>query len=167
VHVAGIITWDQLRELAGFRAQHGCAVSLYLNLDPREVPTAADVETRANALIHAVNRILDERKGSLGREQREALKRDIQRITDWFDDGLDRQGGVRGIAVFAASLDGLWSTVRLPDSVPDDVKIAGELYLAPLARLVGRSDGVLVAAVGRERGQVFKLGGGQLVEIAD
>jgi peptide chain release factor subunit 1 len=161
-----MITWEQLRELAGFRAQQGCAVSLYLNLDPREVPTAADVETRANSLISETNRILDERKGSLGREQREALKRDIERITRWFDDGLDRQG-IRGIAVFAAGLDGFWSTVSLSDPVADDVRIAAELYLAPLARLVGRSDGVLVAAVGRERGQVFKLEGGQLVEIAD
>jgi len=162
-----MITWEQLRDLAGFRAQQGCAVSMYLNLDPREVPTAADVETRANSLIHETQRILDERKGSLGREQREALKRDIERITSWFDDGLARQGGVRGVAVFAAGLDGLWSIVPLPDPVADDVRIAGELYLAPLARLVGRSDGVLVAAVGRERGQVFKLDGGQLVEIAD
>jgi peptide chain release factor subunit 1 len=166
VDVAGIITWDQLRELAGLRAQQGCAISMYLSLDPREVPTAADVETRANSLISEAQRILDERKGSLGREQREALKRDIERIESWFDDGFDRQG-VRGIAVFAAGLDGLWSTVRLPDPVADDVRIAGELYLAPLARLVGRSDGVLVAAVGRERGQVFKLEGGQLREIAD
>jgi peptide chain release factor subunit 1 len=166
VDVAGTITWEQLRELAGFRAQHGCAVSLYLNLDPREVPTAADVETRANSLISETNRILDERKGSMGREQREALKRDIQRITSWFDDGLDRQG-IRGIAVFAAGLDGYWSTVSSPDPVADEVRIASELYLAPLARLVGRSDGVLVAAVGRERGQVFKLEGGGLVEIAD
>jgi peptide chain release factor subunit 1 len=165
--VAGIITWDQLRELAGFRAQQGCAISLYLNLDPREAPTAAAVETRANSLISETNRILDERKGSLGREQREALKRDIERIERWFDDGFDRQGGVRAIALFAAGLDGFWSIVQLQDPVADDVRIAGELYLAPLARLVGRSDGVLVAAVGRERGQVFRLEGGQLAEIAD
>jgi peptide chain release factor subunit 1 len=166
VDVAGIITWDQLRELAGLRAQQGCAISMYLSLDPRDVPTAADVETRANSLISEAQRILDERKGSLGREQREALKRDIERIESWFDDGFDRQG-VRGVAVFADGLDGFWSTVPLPDPVPDEVRIAGELYLAPLARLVGRSDGVLVAAVGRERGQVFKLEGGQLQEIAD
>jgi peptide chain release factor subunit 1 len=167
VDVAGIITWDQLRELAGFRAQQGCAVTMYLNLDPREVPTAADVETRANSLLHEAQRMFDERKGSLAREQREALKHDIERITNWFADGLDRQGGVRGVAVFADGLDSFWSTVELPDPVADSVRIAGELYLAPLARLVGRSDGVLVAAVGRERGQVFKLEGGQLLEIAD
>jgi peptide chain release factor subunit 1 len=166
VQVAGTITWDQLRELAGFRAEKGCAVSLYLNLDPHEAPTAADVETRQNSLLSAAERVLDERKGSLGREQREALRGDIERIGNWFEDGLDRNG-LRGIAVFAAGLDNFWSTLPLPDPVADEVKIAGELYLVPLVRFAGRGDGVLVAAVGRERGEVFKLRGGQLVEIAD
>jgi len=161
-----LITWDQLRELAGFRADQGCAVSLYLSLDPGEVPTPADVETRASSLISEAHRMLDERKGSLGREAREALKRDVERIKAWFDDGFDRHG-VRGVAVFAAGLDNLWRTLPLPDPVAEQVTIGRELCLAPLARLAGRSGAVLVAAVGRERGQVFKLEGGNLVEIAD
>ncbi|MCW2976413.1 MAG: hypothetical protein JWM06_1694 [Actinomycetia bacterium] len=164
--MAATITWEELRELAGFQADKGCAVSLYLNLDPSEVPTAADVETRANSLLSEAHRMLEERKGSLGREVREGLKGDIEQIKTWFDDGFDR-GGVRGVAVFAAGLDNFWSTLPLPDPVTDQVTIAGELCLAPLARTVGRADGVLVAAVGRERGQVFKLEAGNLAEIAD
>jgi peptide chain release factor subunit 1 len=164
--VAGTITWDRLRELAEFRADKGCAVSLYLSLDPREVPTAADVETRQNSLLDVADRVLEARKSSLGRDQRDALKGDLERIRGWFDDGFDRNG-LRGIAVFAAGLDNFWSTLPLPDPVGDEVKIAGELYLAPLVRLAGRADPVFVAAVGRERGEVFKLRGGQLVEIAD
>jgi peptide chain release factor subunit 1 len=160
------ITWDNLRELAGFSADQGSAVSLYLNLDPRDVPTAADVETRANSLISEANRTLEERKGSLTREAREALKHDIERIAAWFDDGFDRHG-LRGVAVFAAGLDNFWSTLPLPDPVTDHISISGGLCLAPLARLAGRAEPLLVAAVGRERGQVFKLASGTLVEIAD
>jgi peptide chain release factor subunit 1 len=163
--VAGI-TWEQLRELAAFRAENGCAVSLYVNLDPSEAPTAADVETRVNSQLAEAERLADERKASATHDQREGLKADINRIRRWFDDGFDRHGGVRGVAAFAASLDNLWSTLALPDSVPDDVKIANELYLAPLTPHVGR-EGALVAAVGRERGEVFRLRGGALVEIAD
>jgi peptide chain release factor subunit 1 len=100
------------------------------------------------------------------RESREALKRDIERIRAWFDDGFDRHG-LRGVAVFAAGLDNLWSTLPLPDPVTDHVTIAGDLCLAPLARLAGRNAPLLVAAVGRERGQLFKLESGALVEIAD
>ena len=164
--MAGTLSWEELRELAGFRAENGCAVSLYVGLDPRETPTPGTVETRVNSLLAAAERKLDERKSHLPRVQREALKADISRITAWFDDGFDRHG-VRGVAVFAAGLDNFWSTLSLSEPARDDVKIGSELYLAPLARLVGRSDGLLVAAVGRERGEVFRLSGGQLTEIAD
>ncbi|HEX7582603.1 MAG TPA: Vms1/Ankzf1 family peptidyl-tRNA hydrolase [Gaiellaceae bacterium] len=164
--MAMTVTWDDLRELAGFQADQGYAVSLYLNLDPREAPTPAGVETRANSLISEASRTLEERKSSLSREAREALKGDVGRIQAWFDDGFDRRG-LRGVAVFAAGLDNLWSTLSLPDPVADRVTIGGDLCLAPLARLAGRADPLLVAAVGRERGQVFRLRSGNLVEIAD
>src|SRR5664279_5591272 len=164
--MAVTVTWDQLRELAGFQADQGCAVSLYLNLDPSEVPTAAGLETRTNSLISEANRTLEERKSSLSREALEALKGDVERIQTWFDDGFDRHG-LRGVAVFAATLDNLWSTLSLPDPVADHVTIGGELFLAPLARLAARTHPLLVATIGRERGQVFKLRSGNLVEIAD
>jgi peptide chain release factor subunit 1 len=164
--VAGTITWDQLRELGGFRAEKGCAVSLYIDLDPSVVPTAAEVETKVHSLLDEAERILDERRRELPRDQREGLKSDLERIAAWFDDGFERQG-LRGVAVFAAGLDNFWTTLPLPDSVGDEIKIASQLYVAPLARLVGRGAGVLVAYVGRERGQVFELRGGQLVELAD
>jgi peptide chain release factor subunit 1 len=164
--VAGMVNWEQLRELAGFRAEQGCAVSLYVALDPSDAPTPSAVESRVSSLLGQGERILDERKGALGRSEREALKGDLERIKTWFDDGFDRQGA-RGVAVFAAGLDNFWSTLTTADPVADDVRIAGELYLAPLARLVGRTDATLVAAVGRERGTVYRLRGSQLVEIAD
>jgi peptide chain release factor subunit 1 len=163
--VAGI-TWEQLRELAAFRAENGCAISLYVNLDPSEAPTAADVETRVNSQLSAAERLADERKDSMTHDQRAGLKADLERVRQWFDDGFDRQGGVHGIAVFAASLDNYWNALSLQTPVTDNVKIAGELYLAPLTEHVGR-DGALVAFVGRERGQVYRLQGGALVEIAD
>jgi peptide chain release factor subunit 1 len=159
------MTWEQLRELAGFRAEKGYAVSLFVGLDPREAPTPAAAETRVNAQLDEAQRLAEERRGSMTHEQRAAVKRDLERIRRWFDEGFDRQGA-RGVAVFAASLDNFWSTVKLPEPVPDEARIGTALSLAPLASHVGR-DGALVAVVGRERGQVFRLRDGALVEIAD
>jgi peptide chain release factor subunit 1 len=51
--------------------------------------------------------------------------------------------------------------------VEDEARIAPQLHLAPLVRLVGRGDGALVAHVGRERGDVYRLRSGRLVAIAD
>jgi peptide chain release factor subunit 1 len=159
------MTWEQLRELAAFRAGKGCAISLYVDLDPSDVPTPADVQTKVNSVLQAAERHLDERKAQLTRDQREALKQDLQRIAAWFDDGFDRQGA-RGIAVFADGLDNFWSTISLPEATGDEARIGNDLYLAPLARAAGR-DGALIAFIGRERGQVWRLRGGALVEIAD
>jgi peptide chain release factor subunit 1 len=52
-------------------------------------------------------------------------------------------------------------------SVPDEVHVGRDFYLAPLAQLVGRDDGAIVAFIGRERGQVFRLRAGRLEEIVD
>lgn len=163
--MAGTLTWEQLRELAGFRAEKGCALSIYVDLDPSGVPTPPDVETKVNSLLQTAERLLDERRSTMARGQREGLKQDLQRVAEWFDDGFDRQG-VQGLVVFAAGLDNFWATLALPEQVPDDVRVGSELYLTPLARLAGR-DGGLVAFVGRERGQVWRLRGGELHEIAD
>jgi peptide chain release factor subunit 1 len=159
------MTWEQLRELAAFRAGKGCAISLYVDLDPSDVPTPADVQTKVNSVLQAAERHLDERKALLTRDQREALKQDLQRIAAWFDDGFDRQGA-RAIAVFADGLDNFWATISLPEATGDEARIGNDLYLAPLARAAGR-DGALIAFIGRERGQVWRLRGGALVEIAD
>jgi peptide chain release factor subunit 1 len=159
------MTWNELRELAAFRAGKGCAVSLYVDLDPSDVPTPPDVQTKVNSVLQTAERQVEERKAQLTRDQREALKHDLQRIADWFDDGFDRQGA-RGVAVFADGLDNFWATLTLPEAAGDEARIGTELYLAPLARLGDRGS-ALVAFVGRERGQVWRLRNGVLVEVAD
>jgi peptide chain release factor subunit 1 len=161
--MADSVTWSTLRQLAGFRAENGCATSLYLNLDPSEVPTAGDAQSRMNALLSTAEKV--DRK-DLTHEQRGALKADFERIARWFDDDFDRNGA-RGVAVFAAGLDNFWTTLALPEAVPDRFKVSHELYLAPLVRVVARADGTIVAVVGREQGQLFRLSAGRLQELGD
>jgi len=164
--MAATVTWDLLRDLAGFRAGRGCAVSLYLNLDPSEVPTAPAVETRINSLLSEAERQMDASRGELSRDAREGLKTDLDRIRRWFDDEFDRDGS-QGAAVFASGPDNFWSAHNLPEPVSDGVRVNKQLYLAPLVRLVGSGDGAFVAFVGRERGQVYRMRGGRLIEVAD
>src|SRR3954466_580826 len=108
--MADLVTWSTRRPLAGFRAENGCATSLYLNLDPSEVPTAGDAQTRMNALLNTAEKKTDRK--DLTHEQRGALKADFARIARWFDDEFDRDGA-QGVVVFAAGLDNLWSTLAL------------------------------------------------------
>ena len=49
--MARTVTWDELRDLAGFETRKGCAISVYLDLDPSTTPTAGDAATRLNSLL--------------------------------------------------------------------------------------------------------------------
>ena len=161
--MAGTVTWSLLRELAGFRAEKGCAISLCLNLDPSDVPTAGDAQTRMNAMLHAADRT---DRTDLTHEQRAALKADFERIATWFDDEFERDGS-QGLAVFAAGLDNFWRTLALPEPVRDSAKVSRDFYVSPLVSLVSRGDGTIVAVVGREQGQLYRLRAGRLEEIAE
>jgi Peptide chain release factor 1 (eRF1) len=164
--VAGSITWEQLRELAAFRGEHGCAVSLYVGLDPSSVPTAGELASHVRSLHARAERQLNERRASLSHDERKALASDLERIGSWFENDFNRDR-VRGVALFAAELDDLFLPLLLPWPVDDEARIANQLYLAPLVRNVGRGDGALVAYVGRERGDVYRLHGGQLTPLVD
>lgn len=162
--MAATVSWDALRDLAGFRAAKGVAVSLYLDLDPGTAPTAGDVATRVSSLLSEAARRLD--RGDLTHDQRKSLKADVERIRGYFQQELVRDGA-HGLALFASELDHLWRPIALTDSVADAVKVNSELYLTPLVPLVGRGEGTLVAVVGRERGELYRLRGGKLEPVAD
>ena len=106
-------------------------MSLYVGLDPSAVPTAGDLASHTRSLLASAERQLAE-------------ERDLKRIADWFGSEFSREGA-RGVAVFAAELDRLFLPLPLPWPVDDDARIAQQLYLAPLVRLVGRGDGAVVA----------------------
>jgi peptide chain release factor subunit 1 len=160
------VTWDSLRDLAGFRAQNGCAISLYVDLDPRVTPTPGDFDTRVNALIDEIEKSEAARRPELTHDQKEGLRSDVQRLRDYFDQEFQRDGTV-GLAVFCAWLDNLWVPLPLSGRVQDAIKVNRSLYLAPLVSLVGRGEGALVVVVGRERGDVYRLRGGKLEEVAE
>jgi peptide chain release factor subunit 1 len=160
--MAATLTWAQLRELAAFRTENGCAISLYVNLDPSEVPTPGDAQSRMNALLATAEKT---ERSDLTHDARAGLKRDFDRIARWLDDDFEREGS-RGLAIFAAGNDNFWSTLTLPEAVPDSVRVGRDFYLAPLVPLVVRSDGAIIAVVGREQGQLFRLRDGRLREIA-
>jgi peptide chain release factor subunit 1 len=163
--VAATVSWDGLRELAGFRAEKGCAISVYVDLDPTVAPTAGDASSRVNSLIHE-GEMRAAAAHELSHEQREALRADLVRIREFFESEFDRDGS-RGVAVFCASLDNAWRTLPLPDPVDDKIAVGREFYLSPLVPLVGRGDGALIAVVGRERGSVYIARGGKLEELVD
>jgi len=164
--LARTITWEELRDLAAFEAENGCAVSLYLDLDPTLTPTPADAATRLHSLLDEAGRGDGANRRELTHDQRIGLKADFDRIREYYEREFTRDGA-HGLAIFCAGLDNVWRPLALTEAVPDDAKVGRKLYLAPLVPLVGRGEGALVVVVGRERGQFYRLHAGRLEEIED
>jgi peptide chain release factor subunit 1 len=164
--LAATITWDSLRQLAAFRAEHGRAISVYVDLDPTDSPTPRDAHTRLNSLLDEGLKSGGASSKDLTHDQRQSLRDDFGRIGQFFEQEFSRDGA-HGLAVYSASLDNYWRVLRLIDSVPDEIKVGRELYLTPLVPLVGRGEDALVAVVGREQGRLYRLRGGRLQDLAD
>lgn len=164
--MARTITWDELRDLAGFEAEKGCAVSLYLGLDPSVTPTPGDATTRLRSLLDEAAKGDGANRRDMTHDQKLGLKADFERIRSFYASEFERDGA-HGLAVFSSGPDNIWRALPLTEAVPDEVKIGRTLYLAPLVPLVGRGEGALVVVVGRERGQFYRLRGGRLQDLAD
>ncbi|HEY7004168.1 MAG TPA: Vms1/Ankzf1 family peptidyl-tRNA hydrolase [Gaiellaceae bacterium] len=164
--MARTITWDELRDLAGFEAEKGCAISLYLDLDPRLTPTPADAATRLHSLLDEAGKRDGANRRDMTHDQRVALREDFDRIRAFYESEFTRNGA-RGLAIFSSGLDNIWRPLPLTEPVPDGVKVGRKLYLAPLVPLVGRGEGALVVVVGRELGQFYRLRGGRLEGFVD
>jgi peptide chain release factor subunit 1 len=164
--MARTVTWDELRALAGFEAEKGCAISLYLDLDPSVAPTAGDASTRLNSLLDEGARADGANRRELSHDQRQALRADFERIRRYFDADFSRNGA-HGLAIFCAGLDNVWRPLPLTEPVSDEIKIGHLLYLAPLVPLVGRGEGALVVVVSREQGLIYRLQAGRREPLAD
>src|SRR5215210_7268046 len=160
------VSLDGLRELAGFRAENGCAITLYVDLDPALSPTMRDTTARVHAMLDAAARSHGATRPDLAHEVEVGLKADFERLARYFETDFDRDGA-HGLAVFAAGLDNVWSVLTLPWKVADAARVADDFLLSPLVPLIGRGNGALVAVVGREQGRVLALRGGKFVQVAD
>jgi peptide subunit release factor 1 (eRF1) len=164
--MARTVTWDELRDLAGFEAENGYAISVYLDLDPSVAPTAGDAQTRLHSLLDGAAKENGGRERELTHQQRLALRDDLDRIRRYFEAEFERDGA-HGLAIFCAGLDNVWRPLPLTEVVPDRIKVDQLLYLAPLVPLVGRGEGALVLVVSKEQGRFYRLRAGRLEDLAD
>jgi len=157
------VTDSVLRAISAFRAENGCAISLYIDLDPSSTPTTPHAESKFNALLSELEKAAD--SYGAARDCRLALRDDLARIRTWWDDEFERDGA-KGVAVFASSADGEFRVLPLAEPLGDLARIGSEFTVAPLAGQLSH-DGSLVAVLSRERGNVYRSSGGRLVEIVD
>lgn len=156
------ISSEELRELAEFRASRGVVVSLSLGVDPARAGMPAEIASRLDSLVAQGRREGRTVLGGLGHAERRAFDEDLARAAA---EARSRIGPV-SVACFADSPDGLWRSATVPGRLPDMVKVGRFPYLVPL--MSARPDEQdLVAAVSRERGEIYRLRSGRVEQLVD
>src|SRR5262245_3216140 len=107
------VTDSVLRELASFRSRTGCALSIYLDLDPSSAPPDAGTRARFHGTLHPGRKAGGRNGAGRGRSCKLALREDLSRIQSWWESEFVRNGA-RGLGIFASSADGFFRALSLP-----------------------------------------------------
>jgi peptide chain release factor subunit 1 len=153
-----------VRSLASSRPERGACISLFVDLDPTDVPTANDLSRHVTSLVDSARRLLGEIP-ELSHDEETAGREDLERAQAFFDEDFDRSGAA-GFALYANALDGLWQELPLTTPVRDSAQVGRRFALAPLLGPLESDREIVLVAVGRERGTIWRSRSGR-VELVD
>ena len=142
---------ETLERLSRLDPQGHPVLTVYVDLDPSRfpTPTARDAELRA---------LLDQ-------AQREAGKRDVDRIRAWLRGAPTVTRGANGLAIFSSVEADILEAVRLPSVVEPMTVVDMVPWLEPLAAMISPGDWG-VAVVSRRAARLFRGGPHGLSEFA-
>jgi len=101
----------RLRRLADVHPDRGRVLSVFMNLDPSELPTPAARSSALTSILTEAARRVDD-AGELDHEARRALRTDLERVREVLN-GDVAADGARGVAVFACEPEDLLEVVAL------------------------------------------------------
>jgi peptide chain release factor subunit 1 len=144
---------DELRRLAQIRLDRPLVLSLYLDLNPSELPTPKARATAARSLLDEAERRLRD-QSSLSHQDRVDLEASFRRAATVLERDLPTEGA-QAVAVFSSNTADLFEVLRLPRPVRPRVAIRHAPLVAPLARLE-RRERWCVSLVSRRDARIFR-----------
>jgi peptide chain release factor subunit 1 len=151
----------RLRRLADVHPDRGRVLSVFMNLDPSELPTpAARSSAVTSILTEAARRVED--AGELGHDERRALRTDLERVREVLN-GDVAADGARAVAVFACEPEDLLEVVSLRHPIDSRVVLDDTPYVEPLVH-AGAPDRWCVLLVDRRVARLFTGSGDELAE---
>ena len=147
-----------VRELASY-AGPTPVTSLYLDVDGRHRPTAADVDLAVGHLYRRARRISAAMRPGVSAR----VEADLAAASAWLADGLDRRT-TRGVALFSCAAFGLLRAVDLPVPVRDHVAVGDRPDVLPLADLLEKANRYLLVLVDRQESRFVHARLGRLEE---
>jgi peptide chain release factor subunit 1 len=157
---------DLAVSLATHRSAQGSAISCYLDLDPSTIPTASGLASHVTSIGDGLKRTALRLSREVSHATGKQLRDDAERIASYLETDLDRTGA-RGLALFVAGEAGIWEEVRLHRRVDDAAPIGRTFVLAPLVALLEDDREVIMVAVGRDRGALWRMRQGQVTALDD
>jgi peptide chain release factor subunit 1 len=155
------ITRARLRRLAERRPERGRVLSVFLNLDPSELPTpSARASAITSVMTEATHRI--EQAEGLDHDERMALRADVERVREVLESSDIAADGTRGLAIYASGPADLLEIVRLPYPVEQRVTLDRSPYVEPL--LHAEQETWCVLLVNRRSARLFRGNVGGLEE---
>jgi peptide chain release factor subunit 1 len=160
---ANTITRSRLRRLADVHPDRGRVLSVFLNLDPSEIPTpAARSSAITSIMTEAARRIEDERE--LEHDERAALRADVERVREVLN-GDVAGNGTRAVAVYACEPASLLEVVPLSRPVSSKVVLDRTPFVEPLVHH-GTAERWCVLLATRRLARLF-VGDGDALEETD
>src|SRR5215213_7856784 len=120
----------RLRRLADVHPDHGRVLSVFMNLDPSELPTPAARSSAVTSVLTEAARRVDQEDG-LEPDERRALRTDLDRVREVLT-GDVASNGTRAIAVFACQPADLLEVVALRHPLESRVVLDDTPYVEPL-----------------------------------
>ncbi len=159
-----VLATSDLQQLAAVRDEDGCAITVYLNLDPSVTPTPAAFHARANALLNEGRRRVP---AGASHDARVGFEAAMHRIEALLQDRSRISGkGTQAVAVFAVGQE-LLELRQLTTPVDDRFCVGRRLALAPLAAAASLNGELLLLLVSSEEGRLLCYRDGDLAELFD
>jgi len=160
---ANTITRSRLRRLADVHPDRGRVLSVFLNLDPSEIPTPAARSSAITSIMTEAARRIEE-AGELDHDERAALRADVERVREVLN-GDVAGNGTRGVAVYACQPASLLEVLPLSRPVSSRVVLERTPFVEPLVQQ-GTAERWCVLLTTRRLARLF-LGDGDALEETD
>ncbi len=158
-----MITSKQVSELLEFKSTEFPVVSFYVDTDLRKT-TIEKIRIVAKDLIKS--RKEEIAKSNLGHDQKEALKKDFEKILQYIN-GLIVQGNQRGLAIFSSRGGHFWQIFQLPQKPKNAIIVDPDPYLRPLLAILNQYHRFGFVVVDRRQAQVFEYYMGDIMDISE
>jgi peptide chain release factor subunit 1 len=155
---------EALSRLAGLETNGHRVLSLYLNLDPSELPNLRERRMQLDALLaDAERRGVGDGNGS--RAYSVALREDIERVRGFLTDAELAAPSARGLAIFCSVPADIFEVVTLPRPVEGMVAVEARPFIAPLVELTA-PERWCVLLVSRRATRILRGTRARLVEVS-